>query len=129
MFLFLDCGGDLTSNSGSLSTPNFPGFYPPNIECLWLITPQPKPKQDTLKLEIHHLHVGCQDNLDVYDGSTPSSQRLLGSWTPRVHTSHLSAFRLVFKSCDSCNKRCKGFNATYWISGILSYSKLIVCFL
>ena len=113
-----NCGEALTNSSGSLSTPNFPGFYPANITCLWLITPQSKPKQGTLNVEIHDFHVGCKDRLVIYDGSTSSSQMLgsLGSRTPRIFTSHLSAFRLVFNSCDSCNKSCKGFNATYWIS-------------
>jgi hypothetical protein len=29
------CGGLYHSNSGNLTSPNFPGNYPANTECLW----------------------------------------------------------------------------------------------
>lgn len=38
---FLDsiCGGILTSPSGTVSSPNYPSYYPRNIHCLWMIRP------------------------------------------------------------------------------------------
>ncbi|CAL9697990.1 unnamed protein product [Knipowitschia caucasica] len=36
------CGGSITSWNGSISSPYYPSFYPPNIECTWTVrTPMP----------------------------------------------------------------------------------------
>lgn len=35
------CGGNITSASGSLSSPNYPDSYPANIECVWSIRTRP----------------------------------------------------------------------------------------
>ncbi|XP_039618458.1 membrane frizzled-related protein [Polypterus senegalus] len=32
------CGGVLVEEEGSFSSPNYPGNYPPNMYCIWLIT-------------------------------------------------------------------------------------------
>ncbi|WP_368072334.1 CUB domain-containing protein, partial [Pseudoalteromonas sp. BMB] len=32
------CGGNLVSESGSIKTPNFPGNYESNLNCVWKIT-------------------------------------------------------------------------------------------
>ena len=116
-FLFLDCGGTLTNRFGSLSTPD--GYYPENIECLWLIKPYPKPTERTLNLKVDHFDVGCKDSLEINDGGTPTSRKMMLFPPGRLFISHLSAFRLVFKSNGSCgSNRTKRFNATYWTSGI-----------
>ena len=39
-FLVFFCGGILTSPSGTVSSPNYPSYYPRNIHCLWMIRPQ-----------------------------------------------------------------------------------------
>ncbi|KAK7879037.1 hypothetical protein WMY93_030790 [Mugilogobius chulae] len=31
------CGGSITSWNGSISSPYYPSFYPPNIECTWTV--------------------------------------------------------------------------------------------
>lgn len=35
------CGGVLTASEGSFSSPNYPGSYPPNSLCVWVIRVSP----------------------------------------------------------------------------------------
>ena len=35
--IFADCGGELTSMSGVLSSPNYPRDYSSYADCLWVI--------------------------------------------------------------------------------------------
>ena len=37
-FLILGCGGNFTTPSGSIVSPNYPNNYPHNTDCEWLIT-------------------------------------------------------------------------------------------
>lgn len=38
-FLFLTgCGGDLTDETGQLTSPGYPSPYVGNVECIWTIT-------------------------------------------------------------------------------------------
>lgn len=39
--LFIDCGGDLTTPTGTIMSPNYPGQYAHSRECIWRITVQP----------------------------------------------------------------------------------------
>ncbi len=32
---FTDCGGDITTSSGVIESPNYPENYPNNAECTW----------------------------------------------------------------------------------------------
>lgn len=36
------CGGELGDYTGYIESPNYPGDYPANAECVWHITPPPK---------------------------------------------------------------------------------------
>ena len=33
----MKCGGILSANKGMFATPNYPGLYPANLTCLWVI--------------------------------------------------------------------------------------------
>jgi hypothetical protein len=37
LFPSLGCGGEFEANYGTLQTPNYPGPYPQNTECMWKI--------------------------------------------------------------------------------------------
>ena len=37
-FVLLACGGDLTSEHGSLASPAYPNSYPLSTECIWTIS-------------------------------------------------------------------------------------------
>ncbi|XP_071799482.1 embryonic protein UVS.2-like [Asterias amurensis] len=58
------CGGSL-SGSGTLTSPAYPGDYPPDADCLWTIT---APAGQHVELSI--------DTLDIEDGSTCEWDRL-----------------------------------------------------
>ena len=122
VIVYLGCGGTHKSQSGSLSTPNFPESYQKNIECLWIIKPYPKPNPQTLYLQIDHFDSGarsCKDkgSLQIIDGETSTSGMSMSLPIRTPAQSYLSAFRLVFNSL-SCPDGNTGFNASYWISGI-----------
>ena len=34
---FENCGGELYTESGQISTPQYPGNYPNNLDCIWII--------------------------------------------------------------------------------------------
>lgn len=36
------CGGELGDYTGYIESPNYPGDYPANAECVWHISPPPK---------------------------------------------------------------------------------------
>lgn len=36
------CGGELGDYTGYIESPNYPGDYPANAECVWYISPPPK---------------------------------------------------------------------------------------
>lgn len=36
-----DCGGVLIGDVGSFASPGYPGTYPPNSDCVWLLTQAP----------------------------------------------------------------------------------------
>lgn len=36
------CGGELGDYTGYIESPNYPGDYPANAECVWQISPPPK---------------------------------------------------------------------------------------
>ncbi|CAL4067115.1 unnamed protein product, partial [Meganyctiphanes norvegica] len=61
---FVDsCGGDFSSDTGTLESPGFPGFYPNNLYCFWTI----KSEDGTpLTIEFTDLDVEFQRNC-VYD--------------------------------------------------------------
>ena len=39
--LFIECGGDLVTPTGTFTSPNYPGLYAHSRECIWRITVQP----------------------------------------------------------------------------------------
>lgn len=43
-FLFIDqmCGGELGDFMGYIESPNYPGDYPSNVDCVWTINPPNK---------------------------------------------------------------------------------------
>ena len=48
------CGGRLTGKSGEFTSPNYPRYYPYNVECNWEIT---VPKGNKVRLTFNSFHV------------------------------------------------------------------------
>uniref|UniRef100_A0A6I8P0Q8 CUB and Sushi multiple domains 2 n=1 Tax=Ornithorhynchus anatinus TaxID=9258 RepID=A0A6I8P0Q8_ORNAN len=65
------CGGHLTSASGTILSPGWPGFYKDSLNCVWVIEAQPgypiKITFDRFKTEVNY------DTLEVRDGRSYSS--------------------------------------------------------
>lgn len=40
------CGGTLIAAEGSFTSPNYPGSYPNNAECVWILPTSPGNKID-----------------------------------------------------------------------------------
>ena len=59
------CGGSYFALSGTIQSPNYPFFYPPNSVCIWKIQ---VPGFATIKLEFDHLNLHTTDIVEVRDG-------------------------------------------------------------
>uniref|UniRef100_A0A673JHE2 CUB domain-containing protein n=1 Tax=Sinocyclocheilus rhinocerous TaxID=307959 RepID=A0A673JHE2_9TELE len=40
-YFFLLCGGELTNTYGDIKSPGYPGNYPPNRDCYWMVNVNP----------------------------------------------------------------------------------------
>uniref|UniRef100_UPI00358E828C ovochymase-2-like n=1 Tax=Myxine glutinosa TaxID=7769 RepID=UPI00358E828C len=76
----------ITSGSGQLVSPGFPGPDPGNMTCLWLLS---QPLGHTLQVTVHtlssHSSSGCTgDGLTIFDGPNDTSP-LLGLFCGQLH--------------------------------------------
>ncbi|XP_063003684.1 cubilin [Elgaria multicarinata webbii] len=76
-----ECGGELTDTYGSINSPGYPGNYPPNRDCYWILSTNPGLvitfAFGTLSLE-HHDNCS-EDYLEIRDGLLPQDP-LLGKY-------------------------------------------------
>ncbi|KAI4871253.1 hypothetical protein NFI96_019773 [Prochilodus magdalenae] len=73
-----ECGGDLNTATGTISSPNYPNLYPHNRVCRWSIT-VPQGRRVTLTFNDLRLedHGNCLfDYVEVINGLAPNSPRL-----------------------------------------------------
>ncbi|XP_067869413.1 cubilin isoform X2 [Heterodontus francisci] len=111
------CGGELTADTGTISSPNYPNYYPHGSECQWRITVQVG-RRVTLTINDLHLEAyqSCNyDYVDIYNGLQPNSPRLqkyCGIVDPGTQVmSSGNTMRVVFATDQSGAN--KGFRATY----------------
>ncbi|KAJ8360168.1 hypothetical protein SKAU_G00166930 [Synaphobranchus kaupii] len=107
------CGGNL-HDSGSFSSPNYPGNYPNNAYCVWYIS-APSGQRLFLTITDVQLENCCScDYIAVYDGPSVNS-RPLGKVCYNVSTddfhSSSNSLTVVFRSDSSVVSR--GFRADY----------------
>nr|XP_013814056.1 PREDICTED: CUB domain-containing protein 2 [Apteryx mantelli mantelli] len=81
----IKCGGVLSAPSGNFCSPNFPGLYPYDTECTWLIVVA---EGSSVLLTFSHFdleyHDACgYDYLQVYNGVTRDRGNLLGTFCGR----------------------------------------------
>lgn len=55
----IGCGGDLNSENGTFTSPNWPNPYPHNRECIWRIT---VPIGKRIQLNLNNMHLEFQTN-------------------------------------------------------------------
>uniref|UniRef100_A0A8C3B2E2 CUB domain containing protein 2 n=1 Tax=Cyclopterus lumpus TaxID=8103 RepID=A0A8C3B2E2_CYCLU len=98
------CGGILSAPSGNISSPNFPGRYPYNIDCSWLIVVA---EGSSVLLTFHHFeleyHANCAyDNIKIYNGIPEDEGNLLGTFcgdiSPPQFTSSWNVMSILFHS-------------------------------
>ncbi|XP_078391727.1 cubilin [Cetorhinus maximus] len=111
-----DCGGQLSEIYGVISSPGYPGNYPPNRDCYWTISVSPNL---VITFSFGHLHFGHHPNcsfdyLEIRDGlldKDPILQKYCSSNNPPpLQTSGPSA-RIHFHSDKNVSDR--GFQITY----------------
>ncbi|XP_045440840.1 CUB and sushi domain-containing protein 2 isoform X1 [Pipistrellus kuhlii] len=96
------CGGHLTSPSGTILSPGWPGFYKDALSCAWVIEAQPgypiKITFDRFKTEVNY------DTLEVRDGRTYSSPLIgvyHGTQVPQFLISTSNYLYLLFSTDKS----------------------------
>ncbi|NXL62584.1 CDCP2 protein, partial [Chordeiles acutipennis] len=113
----IKCGGVLSAPSGNFSSPNFPGPYPYETECTWLIVVA---EGSSVLLSFSHFeleyHAACAyDYLQVYNGATRDRGNLLGTFCghspPPPFSSAWHVMAIVFHSDRHVAKH--GFAAVY----------------
>ena len=80
------CGGNLTSSTGLLTSPNYPGKYASNVDCLYTIS---QPNGTIIELlpkniDTEHSIYTEGDWLEIRDGSSsesPLMAKLRGKYT------------------------------------------------
>ncbi|XP_027393725.1 CUB and sushi domain-containing protein 2 isoform X3 [Bos indicus x Bos taurus] len=96
------CGGHLTSPSGTILSPGWPGFYKDALSCAWVIEAQPgypiKITFDRFKTEVNY------DTLEVRDGRTYSAPLIgvyHGTQVPQFLISTSNHLYLLFSTDKS----------------------------
>uniref|UniRef100_A0A3B5PSJ8 CUB domain-containing protein n=1 Tax=Xiphophorus maculatus TaxID=8083 RepID=A0A3B5PSJ8_XIPMA len=115
--LCVKCGGILSAPSGNISSPNFPGLYPYNIDCSWLIVVA---EGSSVLLTFHHFeleyHTSCAyDYIKIYNGISEDEGNLLGTFcgdiSPPQFTSSWNVMSIIFHSDRHVAHR--GFSVGY----------------
>nr|XP_020470999.1 cubilin [Monopterus albus] len=118
------CGGFIELNDndppGYITSPNYPGNYPQNIDCIWVIT---VPLGEAVQIDFEDQFyieptTNCgYDYLELRDGSTSNSHlisRLCGNTRPSTQHSTGSSMLLRFRTDTSVTHQ--GFKAKYSIA-------------
>uniref|UniRef100_A0A3Q1IYA9 Uncharacterized protein n=1 Tax=Anabas testudineus TaxID=64144 RepID=A0A3Q1IYA9_ANATE len=110
------CGGDLVMETGAFNSPNYPGAYPSNVECVWTITSSPG---NRLQLSFVTFHLqgdaSCQnDYLEIREGNSTGHLvgRFCGASLPSNYTS-LIGHILWVKFVSDATISGAGFRATF----------------
>ncbi|XP_071787824.1 cubilin-like isoform X2 [Asterias amurensis] len=113
------CGGRLdATQTGVLKTTNYPGAYPANQNCTWVIESPNPGDRVTLSfsnMDIEQSTTGCEhDYITLYEGnddSAPVIDQYCGTSIPAPITSFGSALTVSFVSDSSL--QLTGFRAVY----------------
>ncbi|XP_039341949.1 CUB domain-containing protein 2 isoform X3 [Mauremys reevesii] len=111
------CGGVLSAPYGNFSSPNFPGLYPYDTECTWLIVVT---EGSSALLTFDHFDLEYHDNCDydylkIYNGFSEDEGNLLGKFcgksSPPQFTSSWHVMSIIFHSDK--HVASQGFSAAY----------------
>lgn len=103
------CGGKLTADEGSFSSPFFPSNYPPQTSCTWTIEAS---KDKFVKVQFNKFSMGNQSSRCPNDYVDVNGQRLCGRKSEStVITSRSNKMTIKFNSDSSYVSQ--GFSAEY----------------
>ncbi|XP_038636681.1 signal peptide, CUB and EGF-like domain-containing protein 1 isoform X1 [Scyliorhinus canicula] len=110
------CGGDLGDYTGFIESPNYPGDYPSNVECIWNINPPPKRRILIVVPEIFlPMEDECGDVLVMRKSSSPTSITTYETCQtyerPIAFTSRSRKLWIQFKANEG--NSAKGFQVPY----------------
>ncbi|KAJ8275654.1 hypothetical protein COCON_G00074060 [Conger conger] len=96
------CGGELTGLNGTFQTPNYPGYYPASIKCVWNIE---VPVEKYVKVEFKTFDLsepGVRRRECLKDYVELNDQKLCGSkLKTKVISSNSNTMRVSFRSDKS----------------------------
>ncbi|XP_040847390.1 signal peptide, CUB and EGF-like domain-containing protein 1 isoform X2 [Ochotona curzoniae] len=110
------CGGELGDYTGYIESPNYPGDYPANAECVWHIAPPPKRRILIVVPEIFlPIEDECGDALVMRKSASPTSITTYETCQtyerPIAFTSRSRKLWIQFKSNEGNSG--KGFQVPY----------------
>lgn len=110
------CGGELGDYTGYIESPNYPGDYPANAECVWQIAPPPKRRILIVVPEIFlPIEDECGDVLVMRKSASPTSVTTYETCQtyerPIAFTSRSRKLWIQFKSNEANSG--KGFQVPY----------------
>uniref|UniRef100_A0A452QZU8 Signal peptide, CUB and EGF-like domain-containing protein 1 n=1 Tax=Ursus americanus TaxID=9643 RepID=A0A452QZU8_URSAM len=110
------CGGELGDYTGYIESPNYPGDYPANAECVWHISPPPKRRILIVVPEIFlPVEDECGDVLVMRKSASPASITTYETCQtyerPIAFTSRSRKLWIQFKSNEGNSG--KGFQVPY----------------
>uniref|UniRef100_A0A287D4P8 Signal peptide, CUB and EGF-like domain-containing protein 1 n=1 Tax=Ictidomys tridecemlineatus TaxID=43179 RepID=A0A287D4P8_ICTTR len=110
------CGGELGDYTGYIESPNYPGDYPANAECVWHIAPPPKRRILIVVPEIFlPIEDECGDVLVMRKSASPASITTYETCQtyerPIAFTSRSRKLWIQFKSNEGNSG--KGFQVPY----------------
>ncbi|KAF9421742.1 hypothetical protein HW555_002423 [Spodoptera exigua] len=108
------CGGTLKSEEGTIASPNYPGPYPINSDCEWILQASPG---NTAYVQFEQFDLeyseGCNDDY-VELRETNGAGRLLGVYcSSDTPTNHSSASQIYIKFHSNSKTSGRGFVLHY----------------
>lgn len=97
------CGGELGDYTGYIESPNYPGDYPANAECVWHIAPPPKRR---ILIVVPEIFLPIEDECGDVLVMRKSGELGLGGWD-----SQIKQLMCLHPSPD-------GFSSTWWKEGL-----------
>ncbi|NXU42764.1 DMBT1 protein, partial [Drymodes brunneopygia] len=108
------CGGSVSDSSGVLQSPNYPGNYPNDADCVWEIQVENNFRVTLTFRDIVMQSSTCQhDYVEVYDGPLHSSP-LLGRFCSGSFPTYVSSSNMMSVHFHSDSRHSfRGFQAHY----------------